>query len=121
MPCETRGGMVVCSRKPGARCHECGKPVTALCDATKKDGTICDMPMCDEHRHRVGKDVDVCKYHNHPKYIKTAINNRKKLKEVEAYFIEQYKKASFRVVPGHWPEFKSKEEVDKWIAIYKKR
>jgi L-arabinose isomerase len=35
--------------------------------------------------------------------------------EIETYFAEQYKKAKFTVVPGHWPDFKSKEEVDKWI------
>jgi L-arabinose isomerase len=36
-------------------------------------------------------------------------------KEIEQYFMEKYKKASFRMVPGHWPDFKTKEEVDKWI------
>ena len=33
------------------------------------------------------------------------------LTEVENYFWEQYKKASFRVVPGHWPEFKAKPRL----------
>jgi len=32
--------------------------------------------------------------------------------EVAAYFYEKYEKASFRVVSGHWPDFKTKEEVD---------
>jgi hypothetical protein len=36
--------------------------------------------------------------------------------EVMEYFTEQYKKANFRVVPGHWPDFTSKEEVDDWIS-----
>ena len=36
-------------------------------------------------------------------------------KEVEEYFFERYEKCGFRVVPGHWPDFKSKEEVDKWF------
>lgn len=40
--------------------------------------------------------------------------------EVQKYFLEQYKKASFRVVPGHWPNFKNNEEVDQWIAETKK-
>lgn len=35
--------------------------------------------------------------------------------EVEDYFIEQYKKSSLQVVPGHWPKMKTKEDVDKWI------
>jgi nitrogen regulatory protein PII-like uncharacterized protein len=38
-------------------------------------------------------------------------------KDVYDYFIQQYEKASFRVVPGHWPDFESKEDVDKWIKM----
>lgn len=38
-------------------------------------------------------------------------------KEVSEYFRDKYSKASFRVVPGHWPDFKSKEEVDKWMVM----
>lgn len=41
-------------------------------------------------------------------------------KEVSEYFREQYGRASFRVVPGHWPDFKSKEEVDKWMVMMQK-
>lgn len=37
--------------------------------------------------------------------------------EVEKYFKEKYSKADFRVVPGHWPDFKTKEDVDYWIMI----
>lgn len=40
--------------------------------------------------------------------------------EVWRYFIGQYEKCSFRVVPGHWPDFKSKEDVDKWIQVSEK-
>ena len=35
--------------------------------------------------------------------------------EVQKYFLAKYQKASFRVVPGHWPDFESKEQVDEWI------
>lgn len=35
--------------------------------------------------------------------------------DIQEYFSEKYKGASFRVVPGHWPNFQSKEEVDRWI------
>lgn len=35
--------------------------------------------------------------------------------EIEDYFVEQYKKTGIRVVPGHWPEMKTKEDVDRWI------
>jgi hypothetical protein len=31
--------------------------------------------------------------------------------EVTAYFFERYEKASFRVVPGHWPDFKATKEL----------
>ena len=40
--------------------------------------------------------------------------------EVWKYFLERYKKCDFRVVPGHWPDFKSKEDVDKWIQSNEK-
>lgn len=119
----------ICSRDKKTVCHVCGKPMTSLCDATKKDGTPCDIPMCDEHRHTVGLDTDVCCYHNYPKYIKQALENRKErakkekegniykiAPEIEDYFIEQYGKSDIRVVPGHWPVMKTKEDVDKWIS-----
>lgn len=35
--------------------------------------------------------------------------------EIEAYFVEQYGKSQMRVVPGHWPEMKTKKDVDKWL------
>ena len=40
--------------------------------------------------------------------------------EVWKYFWEKYRKCDFRVVPGHWPDFKSKEDVDKWIQSNEK-
>jgi len=36
--------------------------------------------------------------------------------EIKTYFMQRYKEASFRVVPGHWPDFKSKDEVNNWIG-----
>lgn len=92
-------------------CHICGKPMVTLCDATREDGKACNLPMCKEHSHHVGEDIDVCNYHNYPTYIKEAIEKR----EVQLYFEERYKEANFRVVPGHWPEFKTKKDVDHWI------
>ena len=38
--------------------------------------------------------------------------------EVYNYFIEKYRKAPFRMLPGDIPVFKSKEEVDQWIATF---
>ena len=40
--------------------------------------------------------------------------------EVWKYFLERYRKCDFRVVPGHCPDFKSKEDVDKWIQFMEK-
>lgn len=40
--------------------------------------------------------------------------------EVMAYFFEKYENASFRVVPGHWPDFQTKEEVDEYIDATEK-
>lgn len=122
---------VKCSRREQTTCIECGGPMVALCDATKKDGTSCDAPMCEKHRHKVGPDTDVCKYHNYPKYIEQALKNRKEraemegrifkvAPEIEGYFIEQYEKAGFTIVPGHWPDMKTKEDVDRWVSVIKK-
>ncbi len=38
--------------------------------------------------------------------------------EVYNYFIEQYRKAPFRMLPGDIPVFKSKDDVDRWIATF---
>lgn len=40
--------------------------------------------------------------------------------EVRKYFYEEYAKINIQVVPGHWPNFKTKKEVDKWIECMKK-
>lgn len=40
--------------------------------------------------------------------------------EIKQYFQEKYSKAAFSVVPGHWPDFKSREEVDEWIIVMEK-
>lgn len=40
--------------------------------------------------------------------------------EVWKYFWARYRKCDFRVVPGHWPDFESKEDVDKWIQSNEK-
>ena len=45
---------------------------------------------------------------------------KQKHDEVMAYFFERYEKANFRVVPGHWPDFKTKEEVDDYIDTIEK-
>lgn len=48
------------------------------------------------------------------------IKGEQKHDEVMTYFFEKYNKASFRVVPGHWPNFKTKEEVDEYIDTTEK-
>lgn len=37
--------------------------------------------------------------------------------DVWIYFKNEYEKCSFSVVPGHWPDFKSCAEVDRWIEV----
>ena len=115
---QKKGGMVVCSRDTLSRCIICRKPSIALCDATRKDGTPCDAPMCEKHRNRVGVDTDVCKFHNSPKYINIALENRKRMEGAKKYFIEKYQRSPVRVTPGHWPEFRSKEQVDEWFKMH---
>lgn len=102
------------------KCYVCGKPMTSLCDATNDNGKPCDRPMCEEHRNRVGSDLDVCEHHDNPNDIQQAEKNRQQREEARKYFIEEYRKQDFRVVPGHWPDFANKDEVDKWIDIMSK-
>ena len=40
--------------------------------------------------------------------------------EVWKYFWARYRKCDFRVVPYHWPDFKNKADVDKWIQFMEK-
>ena len=41
------------------------------------------------------------------------------IEEIHKYFIEQYKKAPFVMMPEHLPkDFKSKEDVDLWIKTH---
>lgn len=35
--------------------------------------------------------------------------------DVAAYFQKRYAEQPFRVVPGHWPDFKTTVEVDNWL------
>jgi hypothetical protein len=39
--------------------------------------------------------------------------------EIRTYFHEKYKELNIRVTPGHYPNFKTKEEVDKWIEHHR--
>lgn len=39
--------------------------------------------------------------------------------EAKLYFIEEYPKQDFRAMNGQWPDFATKEEVDKWIEFNK--
>ncbi|MFW3588066.1 hypothetical protein [Vagococcus fluvialis] len=35
---------------------------------------------------------------------------------IREYFLEQYEKQDWKVVPGHWPTMETKEDVDNWIT-----
>lgn len=35
--------------------------------------------------------------------------------DLKKYFFTRYQAANFRVIPGQWPDFKSKEEIDEWL------
>lgn len=41
-------------------------------------------------------------------------------KEIYKYFIKRLKEEGIRILPGHYPKLKTKEEVDKWIYVIKK-
>jgi hypothetical protein len=52
-------------------CAYCNRPSTKLCDgpaANPGPGLFqktCDVPMCDQHAHPGGQDVDYCEAHKH--------------------------------------------------------
>jgi len=63
-------GIVCSGRSRSFRCQAsgCKNPATALCDAelgplrgTKQ--RTCSARLCDDHRHRVGPDRDLCPFH----------------------------------------------------------
>lgn len=69
-PTKVPGGFaIVCSRGQRPKVCSvtfCGKPMTALCDyPVERKGVpgTCDSPMCNQHRHPVGKDIDWCQGH----------------------------------------------------------
>lgn len=39
--------------------------------------------------------------------------------EILKYFLSKCKENDIKVVPGHYPDFKDKEAVNKWISIIK--
>jgi len=43
------------------------------------------------------------------------VGGKRMNEEIRKYFLEKYFAQDMRVVPGHNPDFKSKEEVDEWI------
>lgn len=45
------------------RTQRCLTPSTALCDWPVGGGRTCDFPMCPDHQHRVGADLDYCPEH----------------------------------------------------------
>ncbi len=54
--------VIMCGRDRVHACGVCQAPADWLCDWKVKGGT-CDVPMCDEHRHNVGEDRDLCFRH----------------------------------------------------------
>lgn len=73
MPCKIiknasgQTAMIVCSRsKRREPCRWCSRPYTKLCDFKlrgSKIGQTCDAPMCNEHAHHIGHDLDLCPPH----------------------------------------------------------
>ena len=85
-------------RQPRPKCYICGKSATALCDhsdyglGAQRVLKTCDRPMCNEHRHRVGKDTDYCDEH-YEVYKDDEFRRRKEQKNSEP---EQLK---FQLIP----------------------
>lgn len=66
MTCSTvkMGGhtVILCGREKVHACGQCGSIACHLCD-WKIDGGTCDVAMCEDHRHNVGKNRDLCWQH----------------------------------------------------------
>jgi hypothetical protein len=66
---------IVCTRgRRPPKCRWCDKPSTKLCDFPLNIGQLqliapktCDAPMCDEHAHAVGVNLDHCPLHKPPR------------------------------------------------------
>lgn len=108
--------------KATKKCYICGKPYTSLCDATNKNGEPCDLPMCDEHRNRVGLDVDVCDNHNNYIDKKQAKENRYEREKARLYFRERYfNEIEIRMLGDLLYEPATIKDVDKWIEERKQK
>jgi hypothetical protein len=103
---------IECSRK-GFRKDEkeycyCGRKAVAYCDAPNTHSiktwlgvlSTCDAPLCEEHRHKIDIDTDVCPQHNNEVSIKLAKKNRNDLK------------ALGWEIPEHYCGLKTKKEGD---------
>lgn len=93
-------------------CDQCGETLVGTYDVETEDFTWLDT--CGKHdvKDNGNEEYDVkaiCK-------LCLADPTRKPPKdEVMEYFKKRYSKCEVKVVPGHWPHFKTKEEVDRWI------
>ena len=94
---------------------QCGEPRTALCDAMKPDGEVCNAPLCDKHKILVGDDTHVCPYHNEERFIQTAIISRDALR----YFRQRSIEEGLMAVPGVEPSYKNRAEVDSFFDSLK--
>ena len=98
------------------KCYLCEKTYTSLCDATNEAGKPCDLPMCDEHRNRIGLDTDVCNKHNNPQDIELAKKNRLEREKAKLYFREKYfNEIEVRMLGDLLYEPATIEDADKWI------
>ena len=69
--CEARrlpgGGVrLVRTQEDRRPCRWCGKRCVALCDfpvLRHRGATTCSAPMCEEHRHKKGPNIDHCPDH----------------------------------------------------------
>lgn len=97
-------------------CDQCDDVITAYSNAYS--GEITQTDDCAELTEKSDEDGEI-NIVSKCKLCKADPSRKPPANEVMEYFAEQYEKADFRVVPGHWPSFNSKEEIDDWLNVMK--
>lgn len=96
-------------------CDQCDE--MAVGEIDDETGKITWYESCRKYHVTYRKDGDVDKITAVCKFCMANSTRKPPRDEVMEYFQKWYAKSDIRVVPGHWPNFKTKAEVDKWFEI----
>lgn len=98
-------------------CDQCDE--TAVGEVNDITGEITWYKSCGRHNVSYTKDGNIENITAICNLCITDPTRKPPKDEVMEYFKKRYEECEVTVVPGHWPQFKTKVEVDKWINSMK--